>query len=98
MVVMLSLLGMDVVERNRATIVCRVATLWFAVALGFCAFAAVEAGVSAASTRGRYQSWGRYPPAEHEVRLLRWRHEPLPPLALRRLSRSAMDEATGTAV
>ncbi len=36
--------------------------------------------MSAASIRGRYQSWGRYPPAEHEVRLLRWRHEPLPDL------------------
>ncbi len=44
MVVMLSLLGMDVSSAIAATIVCRVATLWFAVALGFCAFAAVEAG------------------------------------------------------
>jgi len=44
MVVMLSLLGMDVSRAIAATIVCRVATLWFAVALGFCAFAAVEAG------------------------------------------------------
>jgi len=33
--------------------------------------------VSANSTRSRYQSWGRYPPAKHQVRFLRWRHEPL---------------------
>lgn len=44
MVVMLSLLGMDVSSAIAATIVCRVATLWFAVALGLCAFAAIEAG------------------------------------------------------
>jgi glycosyltransferase 2 family protein len=44
MVVMLSVLGMDTSSSIAATIVCRVATLWFAVALGFCAFAAVEAG------------------------------------------------------
>lgn len=44
MVVMLSLLGMDVSSAIAATIVCRIATLWFAVALGFCAFAAIEAG------------------------------------------------------
>ena len=33
--------------------------------------------MSANSTRSRYQSWGRYPPATHQVRFLRWRHEPL---------------------
>ena len=33
--------------------------------------------MSANSTRSRYQSWGRYPPAKHQVRFLRWRHEPL---------------------
>ncbi len=44
MVVMLSVLGIDVPTAIAATIVCRVATLWFAVALGFCAFAGVEAG------------------------------------------------------
>jgi uncharacterized protein (TIRG00374 family) len=44
MVLMLSLLGMDVPSAIAATMVCRVATLWFAVALGFCAFAAVETG------------------------------------------------------
>jgi uncharacterized protein (TIRG00374 family) len=44
MVLMLSLLGMGVSSAIAATIVCRVATLWFAVALGFCAFAAVETG------------------------------------------------------
>jgi len=33
--------------------------------------------VSAHSTRNRYQSWGCYPPAEHEVHFLRWRHEDL---------------------
>jgi uncharacterized protein (TIRG00374 family) len=43
MVVMLSLMGMDVPVAIAATIVCRVATLWFAVALGFCAFAVIEA-------------------------------------------------------
>jgi uncharacterized membrane protein YbhN (UPF0104 family) len=35
---------MGVSSAIAATIVCRVATLWFAVALGFCAFAVVEAG------------------------------------------------------
>ena len=29
------------------------------------------------SSRSKYRSWGRYPPAEHEVGFLRWRHEPL---------------------
>ena len=33
--------------------------------------------MSAHSTRNRYQSWGRYPAAEHRVRFLRWRHEGL---------------------
>ena len=44
MVVMLTVLGMDVSSAVASTIVCRVSTLWFAVALGFCAVAAVEAG------------------------------------------------------
>jgi glycosyltransferase 2 family protein len=44
MVVMLSVLGVDLSSAIAATIVCRVATLWFAVALGFCAFAGSEAG------------------------------------------------------
>lgn len=36
--------------------------------------------MSAQSTRGKYHSWGRYPPAaEHEVRFLRWRHDALAP-------------------
>lgn len=44
MVLMLTVLGMEVTGAIAATIVCRVATLWFAVALGFGALAAVEAG------------------------------------------------------
>ena len=44
MVLMLTVLGMEVTGAIAATIVCRVATLWFAVALGFCALATVEAG------------------------------------------------------
>lgn len=44
MVLMLSVLGMDLSTAIAATIVCRVATLWFAVALGFCALAVIEAG------------------------------------------------------
>jgi uncharacterized protein (TIRG00374 family) len=44
MVLMLTVLGMEVTGAIAATIVCRVATLWFAVALGFCALACVEAG------------------------------------------------------
>ena len=44
MVVMLSVLGMDLSSAIAATIVCRVATLWFAVALGFCALGRLEAG------------------------------------------------------
>lgn len=43
MVVMLSVLGTDLSSAIAATIVCRVATLWFAVALGFCALAGIEA-------------------------------------------------------
>lgn len=43
MVLMLTVLGMEVTGAIAATIVCRVATLWFAVALGFCALAAAEA-------------------------------------------------------
>ena len=44
MVVMLSVLGLDLSTALAATIVCRVATLWFAVALGFSAFASIEVG------------------------------------------------------
>jgi len=44
MVVMLSLLGVDLSSAIAATIVCRVGTLWFAVALGFCALAVIETG------------------------------------------------------
>ena len=44
MVVMLSVLGVDLPTAIAATIVCRVATLWFAVALGFFALAGIEAG------------------------------------------------------
>ena len=44
MVLMLSALGVDLSSAIAATLVCRVATLWFAVALGFCALAGVEAG------------------------------------------------------
>jgi len=44
MVVMLTVLGMDVSSAVASTIVCRVSTLWFAVALGFCAVGAAEAG------------------------------------------------------
>ena len=44
MVVMLSVLGLDLSSAIAATIVCRVATLWFAVALGFCALAGIEVG------------------------------------------------------
>jgi uncharacterized membrane protein YbhN (UPF0104 family) len=44
MVLMLTVLGMEVTGAIAATIICRVATLWFAVALGFCAIACAEAG------------------------------------------------------
>ena len=44
MVVMLSVLGVDLSTSIAATIICRVATLWFAVVLGFCALASLEAG------------------------------------------------------
>ncbi len=30
------------------------------------------------SRPSKYRSWGRYPPADHEVRFIRWRHEALP--------------------
>jgi uncharacterized protein (TIRG00374 family) len=44
MVLMLTVLGMEVTSAIAATIICRVATLWFAVALGFGALAYAEAG------------------------------------------------------
>jgi uncharacterized protein (TIRG00374 family) len=44
MVLMLTVVGVEVTSAIAATIVCRVATLWFAVALGFGALAYAEAG------------------------------------------------------